>query len=327
MESIRALLTRFRQVGVLVLIGLFLIIYIAIGIVYFQQGAQQKEIEEQITKLSAIVAKPLASDEKLRAEYDEANQALAPMTNIAAVEMLVDIAEKCGIDVDPDAGKLRIAPAVVREEKRGGGNYQVLTFSNISVQGDYDRVMAFISDLDSGKTMETMVLKKVTMKQVEVTFGGEEGDRRAEFRLVASAVINMLDDNGLFAVPNPVNFDGGVATNLMGDDSDTEETVEGFPDITTLADEKGYTGTGFPRNGYVLYGHDKTDPEDTTQFVTVNYITTLTTTYYYTCEVTGLVRQFDMADVAIATEYRDAGESKIETVAILDVDIYTKPGE
>jgi len=129
------------------------------------------------------------------------------------------------------------------------------------------------------------------------------------------------------AIPNPVSFDGGVATNLMGDDPDTGETVEGFPDITTLADEKGYTGTGSPRDGYVLYGHNKIDPDDTTQFVTVNYIATLTTTYYYTCEADGTVRQFDIADVALATEYLGSEESKIETVATVDVDIYTKPGE
>ena len=177
MEIIRALLTRFRQVGVLVLIGLFLIIYIAIGILYFQEGAQQKGLGEQVAKLSAVVAKPLASDEKLRAEYDEANRALAPMTNIAAVEMLVSIAAKSGIDVDPDAAKLRIAPAAVREEKKGGGTYQVLSFSNVSVQGDYDRVMAFISDLDSGETQETIVLTRITINQIEVTGEGEEGTR------------------------------------------------------------------------------------------------------------------------------------------------------
>jgi len=312
--------------GVLIVIGIFLIIYIAIGIVYFQQGPQQRELEEQITNLSLIVAKPLGSDEELRAEYDEVNRLLAPITNSDAIAMLVGIAEKSGIDVAKDAGKLRINPATVREEKRGGGTYQVLSFSNITVQGDYDRVMAFISALDFGETLETMVLKKVTIREVEVVFVDEEGARRAEFRSVAAAVSAMMDANGLFELPNPMSFDGGVATNLMGDDPDTEEMVEGFPDITTLAADKGYTGTGSPGDGYVLYGHHKISTDDTTTFSIVNYITILTTTYYYTCEADGTVRQFDGANVARgATEYVGSEESKLETVVIVDVAIYTKP--
>ena len=325
MEIIQALLTRFRRMGVLFLIGIFVIIYIAIGIVYFQQGPEQRELEEQITQLSLIVAKPLGSDEELRAEYDEVNLALAPMTNRAAIAMLVSIAEESGIDVDQDTGKLRINPATVEEEKRGGGTYQVLSFKGITVQGDYDQVMAFISALDSGETLETMVLKKVTIREVEVMFVDEEGDRRAEFRKVALAVSDMMDGNGLFAIPEPMSFTGGVATNLMGDDPDTEETVEGFPDITTLAADKGYTGTDSPRDGYVLYGHYKISTDDTTQFELVNYITMLTTTYYYTCEADGTVRQFDVANVAFATEYVGSEESKLETVATVDVVIYTKP--
>ena len=88
MGIIQSLLTRFRNVGILVLIGLFIIIYVALGLVYFQQGPKQKELEGKITNLSAIVNKPLTGDEELRAEYDEVNRALTPMTNIAAVEML-----------------------------------------------------------------------------------------------------------------------------------------------------------------------------------------------------------------------------------------------
>ena len=139
---------------------------------------------------------------------------------------------------------------------------------------------------------------------------------------VSLAVVDMMTDNGLSAIPNPMNFAGGIATNLMGDDPDTEETVEGFPDYTTAVVDKGYTGTGniTPSDGYVLYEHDRISTDNTTQFETVSYVTTLTTRYYYTCEADGTVRQFDGPDVATATEYLN-----IETVAALDVDLYTKP--
>jgi hypothetical protein len=181
--------------------------------------------------------------------------------------------------------------------------------------------MAFISDLDSGKTMKTMVLKKADIGWTALAVKPEEQERRGEFRSVSVAVIAMMTDN-ITEIPNPISYAGGTATNYMGDDLDTEETVEGFPDITTTAAERGYAGTGTPRDGYVLYGHDKISTDNTTQFETVSYIHLLTTEYYYTCEADGTVRQFDGPDVATAIEYVD-----IETVATLDVDLYTKPLE
>ena len=174
MEVIKNLLIRFRQSGVLLLIGFFLIIYIAFGFVYWQQSSEQKELEEQTANISLIVNKPLASKEKLQAEYDEANLSLAPMTDKGAIAILVSIAEKSGIDVDPDSDKLRVPSATVREEKVGGGTYQIFSFTNISAQGDYDSVMTFISDLDSGETQKTMVLKRVDTRQIEVQVVSEE---------------------------------------------------------------------------------------------------------------------------------------------------------
>ncbi len=320
------LIARLRHMGVLLVIGLLLIIYIAFGFLYWQQGSQQRELDEQITKLSLVVSRQLPSGKELQAEYDNVTELLAPMTDQDAIEELVGIAEENGIDVDPASGKFRVSSAAFSQAKVGGGNYQLLSFRNIHVQGDYGNVMAFISDLDSGKTENmTMVLNKVVTSQVEIKYIGEEGARRAEFRNVASAVTAMMVDNALSEIPEPMSFAGGIATNLMGDDPDTEGTVEGFPDITTTVVYKGYTGTGLPRGGYVLYEHDIIPTDNTTQFETVSYITTLTTKYYYTCETDGTVRQFDGANIITAMEYLGSEESKIETVTAVNVDIYTKP--
>ena len=327
MELIKKLLTRFWPTGALFLIGFVVIIYIALGFVYLQQDPQQEELRGQITKLSLILARPLPSIEELRAEYDNVTSLLAPMTDKAAIAKLVGIAEESGIDVALDSGKFRVTPANFSQVKVTGGTYQLLSFRGITVQGDYDNVTAFISDLDSGKTLGTMVLRKVTTEEVEVKYMGEEGDRRAEFRNVESAVIDMMDDNDLLKIPNPMNFAGGAAANLTGDDPNTEGTVEGFPDITTTAAGKGYTGTDSPRDGYVLYGHDKISTDNTTRFETVSYITILTTRYYYTCEADGTVRQFDGANVVTATEYLGSEEFKPETRTTVDVDIYTKLGK
>ena len=174
MEVIKNLFIRFSQSVVLVLIGFFLIIYIAFGFVYFQQSSEQKELEEQSAKISLIVAKPLPSEEKLRAEYDEANLSLTPITDSDAIAVLVGIAEESGIDVDPDSNKFVVPSATVSEEKVGGGTYQVFAFKSVSAQGDYDSVMAFISDLDSGTTQKTLVLKRITINQIEIKVEGEE---------------------------------------------------------------------------------------------------------------------------------------------------------
>jgi len=304
MEIIKNLLDRFWPTGALVIFGFFLIIYIALGILYFQQGVKQGDLEKQIAKVSAIVVKPMPSAEKLQAEYDEVNHNLAPLTVKAALDIIVNIAEESGIEVDPDSGELRIPPlSSPREEKMDGGSYQVLPFKNIKVQGDRDNVMAFISALDSGEKMETLVLTGLDIKQAEFRATAEEQTRRGEFRNMSLVVMDMMTDNDLSALPNPMDFAGGVATNFMGDNPNTWGTTEGFPDNTTVAADRGYTGTETPRKGYVLYEHDKITTDATDNFTTTSYISMLETEYYYTCEADGTIRQFDGPDVTTAAEY------------------------
>ncbi len=204
MEVIKNLLIRFRQSGVLLFIGFLLIIYVSFGFVYWQQSTKQKDLEEQNAKISIIVAKPLASKEELKAEYDEVNSALAPMTDSDAIALLVGIAEKSGIDVTPDSDNLIVPSAAVREETVGEGAYQVFSFTNITVRGDYDSVMAFISDLDSGTTQQTMVLKRVNISQTEVEViieepeGEEEAEGEQEVEIITRIEANATLDVDLY---------------------------------------------------------------------------------------------------------------------------------
>lgn len=159
------LITRLRRSGFVLLIGCLLIIYIALGFIYFQQGPLQRKLDEQIAKLTVVVSKPLPNIKELQTGYDNVTRSLS--ANISeSLDELVDIAEKSGIDVDPDSDKLYIPPVLVTKEKVGGGNYQVLSFRNIRVQGNYDNVTAFISALDSSES-KTMVLKRVGISLVE----------------------------------------------------------------------------------------------------------------------------------------------------------------
>ncbi len=290
--------------GFLLVIGICLVAYFALGIFYWQQGSKQEELEEQIQKTSAVVSKPLPSDEKLRAEYDDVNSALAPITVPDALALIVDIARAYGIDVDLAADKFNIpSPKALETRQIGASTYQVLPIRDIRVVGDPDSVEAFISDLDEGLTLKTMVLKKMSIAQTGLVIKAEEQKRREEFRLISLAVAEMMADNGLTEIPAPLDYASGVATSEMGFTGET-----GFPDYSTTVTDKGYTGEEgeeTPKPGYVLYEHDRIDADDTTQFESVNYISLPTTEYYYTVEMDGTVRQFDGPRVAVATEYPD----------------------
>ena len=326
METLKRLLERFWPTGVLFVIGFIVIIYIGFGFLYLQQVTQQGDLEEQVDKLSVVVTKPLPSADKLHAEYDKVNRSLSPMSVKTALDMLLSIAKESGIEVDPDADKFKIPP--VRSPKKetvGGGSYQVLSFGNVRVQGDYESVMAFISDLDSGKTLENMVLTSLDIAETELKLKVGEGTRREEFRDVSFAVVDMMTDNGLEEIPVPLDYAGGIATNDMG-----SKLTTGFPNNTTTAIDKGYTGTGTPRNGYVLYRHDRISTDNTSQFETTSYLPRSTTDYYYTCETDGTVRQFDGPDVATAIEYPnsewEARRTEMYNVSIAVMDMMTDNG-
>src|SRR3989339_972050 len=123
------------------------------------------------------------------------------------------------------------------------------------------------------------VLAAVVIPNVGRFLGrGEAEARRTEFHNVGSAVIAMMTDNNISAIPAPITS-AAAATNYMGDDAATAGTFEGFPDITTTAANKGYTGVGTPKAGYLLYRHDKISNNDTTEFETVNYVNMLKTKY------------------------------------------------
>jgi len=298
----------------MVVIGVCIIIYVGLGIVYIQQGPKQKEIDDKIRKTMAVVNKPLPSMEELQARYDAVNEALEPMEIPQALEVIVSIARENGIDVQPENGKFSInAPGPPKQQKMAQRTYNVLSFSNIKARGDFDTVMNFVSDLDAGSTLETMLVRRVDIDWVPVNLSEEEAARRAEFHAVIQAVAAMMEDNNLDGIPNPIRFAGRVAVNEMS----------AFPDVTTSAAEKGYTGTGAPSDGYVLYGHARVTTDNTSDYEVGNYIDVPVTQYYYICEADGTVRQFDGPELATAIEYFGSEEKVFETVAKLAIDLYT----
>ena len=134
---------------------------------------------------------------------------------------------------------------------------------------------------------------------------GETEARKTEFHNVSSSVIAMMVDNGLALIPNPISAAPAVC--FVGDDPTTANSTEGFPDITTAAKTalplgKGYTGAGTPRDGYVLYKHDKISADGLT-FAPVSYVSILKVKYFYLCEQDGTIHQYPAKEATAGTEY------------------------
>ena len=141
--------------------------------------------------------------------------------------------------------------------------------------------------------------------------------------MVQAAVDNMMQDNQLTYIDNPYSVSGGEAVNTMGDNPDTEFIIEGFPDNFTPVRQKGYIGEGEPRDGYVLVGHDKISTGDPAVFTSVNYTDTLVTQYFYTCESSGKVRQWDDSYIASAYEFTRLSEEITLMQLTCTIQIYT----
>ncbi|MFC2070642.1 hypothetical protein ACFLTB_05685 [Chloroflexota bacterium] len=287
-----------------------------------QQGTLQKTAEQNIAQIKPVLSKELPSRVELQAEYDRAIQTLIQMTDGDAIITLVNMAKDNGIDVSKDAGKFSVPVASYGSMSVGQDNYRFIAFSGIHIQGAIDDVMDLLNDIQSGAYIETMVLKRVTVSETSIQYGGEEGGRRAEFREIIQALDVMTEDNGLLSILNPISYGAGLATNFMGDNPETTSIMEGFPDNITTAIEKGYTGNTTIKNGYILFGHDKVLPDDPTQYQSVNYYSDYNTNYYYTCESNGLVRQWSDSDVSIAKEYTETAGSTMELKASIDINIY-----
>ena len=135
------------------------------------------DLQGQIDQLSLNLLRPLPGIEKIETEYDEIKSSLSPMEVTEVLDIIIEIAEESGIDTGLGSDKFSIPPIAKGANKKGkvgSGNYMVLSLTNIRVQGDYDAVMAFISKLESGERLKTLVVKRVDIKKESL--GDEDGD-------------------------------------------------------------------------------------------------------------------------------------------------------
>lgn len=304
--------------GVLIFGGFLLLIYAGLIIVYLQQDTKQTELEIQISRTQAIVNKRMSDPTELEAEYRDVQARLEPLTRDEAIARVVAIAAKHGVNIDPDAGNLIIPPASIKTGtgKVGSGSYQVISFADIRIQTAYGNMMSLVGDLDAGTSEETIVLTSLNIRSRDGGGSGtEQLARAAEFGRVEAAVAAMMAANNLTTIPNPVNYAGGVASNSMTAFPDPASGWLGSPGGKTFDADGSAYGTG-DAPGYVLYDHD--DEADGSTGGSADYIDASRTTYFYTCEADGTIRQFVTAD---RSDEAEAAPS--EVTAVLSVDIYS----
>ena len=129
------------------------------------------------------------------------------------------------------------------------------------------------------------VLAAVVIPNVGRFIGrGESEAADTEFANVQAAVVAMMTDNEIDALPTAVNV---TATKNMSRFPDTSAVTAKRPD----ADGDNFTaGDGI---GYVLYQHDidGSNPGDNSTATLVNYVATQYTKDTYTCDALGTVAQ------------------------------------
>ena len=174
LERLEVLRTRLWGLIMPVLIGIFVLIIAGMGIVYFQQRRVQGSLQPQINQIRETVLNTVHITDELRTEYAEALDAIpTELETDDVIEIVLGIAEANGFDVSVDSSDIDaiIPEDSPRKEKIRGTEYQVFVFE-MTISGEYTKLMGFVQDMDSTTELMTMViqtLKLQKMDQTEVT--------------------------------------------------------------------------------------------------------------------------------------------------------------
>ena len=170
--QLKDLLARFRRLALPLVIGFFIIIFAALGIVYFQQQQEQNSLKAQIAQLENTLNQPLP--EINATQYEEAHEAVPVLTEEevllfqqGVIDKVVGLAQSYGFDVST----LTISPDKPVTEKVGETSYQALPFS-MEIKADYDKAKEFISALDSPPTLKSLVVEglSITASKTDLDF-------------------------------------------------------------------------------------------------------------------------------------------------------------
>ncbi|MFC1926085.1 hypothetical protein ACFLW2_05260 [Chloroflexota bacterium] len=159
---------RFRGLAAPLLIGIFLLIGIAVGLVYLQQQSEQTDLKAEIAQLNTQISRPVQTSTTLEEQYRAAKQSIPiGLKEEDVITAVLGITEELGFDVSIESSSdVSIKSDRVLSEIIAGSTYKVLSF-RINIKGDHEKVMTFIYEMDSTSILKTLVLKKISITKEE----------------------------------------------------------------------------------------------------------------------------------------------------------------
>jgi hypothetical protein len=152
------LTARLKVLAFPLLMGLLVIIFVAIGVVYLRQGGEQEQLRLDIAQQSRIVARAQQSAEGVEERFKMVQEAIPPadLEETSVYEVILDVAERSGVTASVSLNS-------DSRKKVGKTTYRVLAFT-VTAQGSPDAVRDFIEALDREQiTLPTLVLDSLKL--------------------------------------------------------------------------------------------------------------------------------------------------------------------
>ena len=140
--------------------GIFLLLFAALGASWFVAQSSQSGLQDQINRQSAILARAVLRGEDVETEYQAVLEAI-PKADLQETDIFRDIltiAERNNVDI---SGLTFQGSA---PEKLGTQVYQALTFQ-LNVVGSRESILAFFDDMDVTQSLlETLIVRNATLR-------------------------------------------------------------------------------------------------------------------------------------------------------------------
>jgi hypothetical protein len=149
---------------VLILIGVVIVAFVALGTVYSQESDKQSQLDQDLAQAQLILSKSSSNfqaekqelNDKMsqaKAEIDVLKPVLSPsIESIEAVDSLFKIAQNCNMVI------LNVAATVPAKDKLNGANYATVQLT-VKVQGQQTNILGFLTEWT--KTNPTGVIQSV----------------------------------------------------------------------------------------------------------------------------------------------------------------------
>lgn len=191
-EKKKGLLDRLPRLGktsqLILVVGIFLLLFIPLGFLYLQQPAEQDQLKGTLANLEKILAAPTTKKEMLESQVKQAESDLTkakavfpqPDQSPEIIAGLLELAKANGITVTRTKVSISKQSTTIGKSKI---EYPLLIF-DISLKGQVPKFQNFLLALDTK-------FPTCQMKKVNFAIAAREGDEDT-----ASMTINVLCNEG-----------------------------------------------------------------------------------------------------------------------------------